>query len=253
MPSARETVDRVGDQFDIRLGQRPEPAIVEQDALAVGRVGRHAFLDQVGAILQFGQNEVRQFLAVPVVALVDGAIGMRPGRILAQERQQPVAVTPEHVEAIPLHVKRQMREQPSRAFGDRIGIACDRPRPLRGALIDGDRSDAIGDRRHELHRGGAGADHGDMLAVQLDVVRPQRGMEFRPGKFFLALEMRAARIVELTDRADETVDFEVSPPSPVSRRRNPAPLALVPARRRSVRVLKRIWLRTSCSIATFFR
>ena len=80
---ASETVDGIGDQFDIRLGQRFEPAIIQQDALAVGRVGRHAFLDQVGPVFQLGQNEVRQFLAMPVIAFVHGAIGMRPCGVLA--------------------------------------------------------------------------------------------------------------------------------------------------------------------------
>jgi hypothetical protein len=44
-------IDVVGDQLDIRLGECPEPAIVEQDALAVGRIARDAFFDQVGTIL----------------------------------------------------------------------------------------------------------------------------------------------------------------------------------------------------------
>ena len=203
MPSRAKWSMLVGDQFDVRFGQCPEPVVVEQNALAIGRIGRHAFFDQVGAVLQFRQDELRQLLAVPVVALVDGAIGMRPGRILAQERQQPVAIAPEHVEAIPLHVKRQMREQPLRALGDRIGIALHRPRPLRGALIDGDRGHAVGDRRHELHRGGAGADHGDMLAVELDVVGPQRRMQHRSRKILVALEMGGGGVIELADRTDQ--------------------------------------------------
>ena len=51
---AREVIDRVRNQLHIRFGQRPEPAIVEQDAFAIGRISRHAFLDQIGAILQLG-------------------------------------------------------------------------------------------------------------------------------------------------------------------------------------------------------
>ena len=183
-------------------------SVVEQDAFAVGRIGRQAFLDQVGTVLQFGFDEVREFLAMPVVALVDGAVGMRPVRILAQEGQQAVAVAPEHVEAVPLHVKRQMREQPLRAFGDGIGIARDRTRPLRRTLVDGDRRHAVGDRRHELHRGRAGADDGDVLAVDLDVVGPQCRMEYRSGEVFFTLEMGARWVIQLADRADEHGGFE---------------------------------------------
>src|SRR5665213_1924780 len=40
----REAVDPVADEFYVRPGQRLEPAIVEQYALAIGRVGRQAFL-----------------------------------------------------------------------------------------------------------------------------------------------------------------------------------------------------------------
>ena len=36
----------------------------------------------------------------------------------------------------------------------------------------GQRCHAIGNGGYELHRGCAGADHGDALAVQLEVVRP---------------------------------------------------------------------------------
>ena len=109
-PVARKMVDVVGDQFDVWFGKCPEPAIVEQDALAIGRIGRHALCDRSGRSFNSEQDEVGEFLAVPVVALIDRAIRMRPSGILAQERQQSVAIPPEHVEAIPLHVERQMRE-----------------------------------------------------------------------------------------------------------------------------------------------
>ena len=80
-------IDRVGDKLNVRLRQRPEPIVVEQDPLAVRRIGRHAFFDQVGTILQFRDDEIGELLAMPVIAFVDGAIGIRPARILAQERQ----------------------------------------------------------------------------------------------------------------------------------------------------------------------
>src|SRR5216684_4362225 len=125
-----------------------------------------------------------------------------------------------------------MREQPSRAFADGIGIARDRTRPLRRPLIYRDGSHAIGDRRHELHRGGAGADHRDAFAVELDVVRPQRGMEHQAGKILFALEMSWRRIVELADRADQDRRLEIFHALVGFQRRDPAALGLVPARRR---------------------
>ena len=49
-----KVVDLVGDQFDVRPGQCFEPVIVQQDALAIGRIGRHALFDQVGPVFQLG-------------------------------------------------------------------------------------------------------------------------------------------------------------------------------------------------------
>ena len=51
-------IDRIGDQLDIQFCECPEPSIVEQDALAIGWIGRHAFFDQVGPIVQFRQNKI---------------------------------------------------------------------------------------------------------------------------------------------------------------------------------------------------
>lgn len=45
-------INPVGDEFDVRFCQGLEPVVVEQDALAIGRIGQHAFLDQVGTVLQ---------------------------------------------------------------------------------------------------------------------------------------------------------------------------------------------------------
>jgi hypothetical protein len=95
-------------------------------------------------------------------------------------------------------------------------------------LIDGDRCNAVGDRGYKLHRGRTGADDGDVLAVDLDVVGPQRGMQRRSGKVLFALEMGARWIVELTDGADEHGGFESFPAVAGLQGRNPAPFALVP-------------------------
>jgi hypothetical protein len=74
---------------------------------------------------------------------------------------------------------------------------------LRGPLIDGDRSDAVGDRRHQLHCGRAGADDRDVLAVELDVVGPEGGMQRQALEILFALEVGGRGIVELADRADQ--------------------------------------------------
>ena len=96
-----------------------------------------------------------------------------------------------------------MCEQPLRTLGDRLGIALDRPRPLRSALIDRHRSHAIGDRGHQLHRGGAGADHGHVFALDVDIFVPQRGMQPQAVKVLLPVEMSRQGIVQLADRAHQ--------------------------------------------------
>ena len=74
---------------------------------------------------------------------------------------------------------------------------------MRSALINRDRGHAVGDGRHELHRGGAGADHGDTLAVKLDIAGPQRRMQRLALEVFFALEMGGRGVIELADRADQ--------------------------------------------------
>ena len=173
---------------------------------------------------------------MPVIAFVDRAIWVRPGGVLAQERQKAIAVAPEHVEAVPLHVKRQMCEQPLRAFADRIGIAFDRPRPLRRPLKHGQRRRAIGNGGYELHRGCAGADHSDALAIELEVVRPKCRMQDQALKILLAHEMRARGIVELADSADQHRRFERFLAVFRLQGRDPALFAFIPTRRRELRV-----------------
>src|SRR3954452_1638583 len=44
---AGEMVDLVSDQLDVRLCESFEPSVVEQNALAIRRIGGHAFFDQI--------------------------------------------------------------------------------------------------------------------------------------------------------------------------------------------------------------
>jgi hypothetical protein len=49
-----DIASHIGDQFDMRLCQRAKPTVVEQDALAIRRIARPAFPDQIGPVLQLG-------------------------------------------------------------------------------------------------------------------------------------------------------------------------------------------------------
>src|SRR5437762_7243029 len=69
-----------------------------------------------------------------------------------------------------------------------------------------------------------------MLAVESHIVRPQRGVELQPGKFFLALEMRRRWIVELTDRTDERRRLKICQAVAGFETGNPATFGFVPAR-----------------------
>ena len=141
----------VDNEFDIRLANGREPTIVEQDALAVGRVTRHALLDKVGAPVELCQEMISHLLAVTFVGSIDG-VRVLPIRVFPQEREETVAVPPQHDEAEPRRIERQVLEQPLRAFGNWFVIAGDRSRPLRRALIHGEFGDLVRDRRDNLHR-----------------------------------------------------------------------------------------------------
>ena len=78
-----------------------------------------------------------------------------------------------------------------------------REHPLRGALKDGQPPDVLGDRRGELKSGGTGADHDDVLAVEVDAVVPARGVERRTGEASRARKIRYERLVQLTHGADD--------------------------------------------------
>ena len=74
--------------------------------------------------------------------------------------------------------------------------------PLRGALEDGQLLDIGSDGRGHLEAGGAGADHHDVLARQIDRVVPARGVKRRPGEALGAGEVGHERLVELAHGAD---------------------------------------------------
>ena len=65
-----------------------------------------------------------------------------------------------------------------------------------------------GDRGTRLHRAGPRADHGDALAVQVDVVVPAGGMKDRTPEQRQAGYRRYGRPVELPDRADHCIRLD---------------------------------------------
>ena len=87
------------------------PAIIQQNAFAIGRIVGHGFCNEVRSPLQFGFNMCNHFLAMAVINAVHGAFRVRPVGIFFQKRQQPVAITPKHGEAKPSGIKRHMLQQ----------------------------------------------------------------------------------------------------------------------------------------------
>jgi hypothetical protein len=129
-----------------------------------------------------------------------------------------------------------MFEQPLRAFADRMGIAGHRPRPLRRALIHRDGSDLVGDARHQLHGGGAGADDSDMLSRKIEVGRPVCRVKHPAGEIVGAVEACHLRIVQLADRADQHRRFDRFGSRRRLQRRYPALAGFVPSRSGQPRV-----------------
>ena len=154
---------------------------------------------------------------------------MRPVGVLLQGPQQPVAVAPEHVEAEPGRVVRRMGQQPLCAGHDRVGVAGDRPRPLRRALVHGHRLHAVGDLGQQLHHGGAGANHRDALAVDRQALGPLRRMEAHAGEVGRAFDARDLRVAQLPDGADEEARAQLRLAIGPLQARHPLARVVVPA------------------------
>src|ERR1700682_2784061 len=74
-----------------------------------------------------------------------------------------------------------------------------------------------------------------MLAIERDIIRPQGGVQHQAAKIFLALETGGRGVVELADGAYKRGRFENIFAIFGFQRRNPAPFAFVPPRRRELR------------------
>src|SRR3546814_14970732 len=75
--------------------------------------------------------------------------------------------------------------------------------PRRRALEDGEVLHPIDDARHDLDRAGAGADHADALAREIDRCVPARGVELRAGETLAAGNLGDVDAVELSGSRSE--------------------------------------------------
>src|SRR3546814_10454501 len=75
--------------------------------------------------------------------------------------------------------------------------------PRRRALEDGEVLHPIDDARHDLDRAGAGADHADALAREIDRCVPARGVELRAGETLAAGNIGDVDAVELAGSDDQ--------------------------------------------------
>ena len=84
---------------------------------------------------------------------------------------------PAPVDAGAVGLLQQRQEPEADLLGRRVGAVVARGHPGRGALVDVEVRDPLGDLGDDLDRRGAGADHRDPLAAQVVVVVPPRGVE----------------------------------------------------------------------------
>ena len=98
-----------------------------------------------------------------------------------------------------------------------------RHHPGRGALIDVEMADGVGDGRADLDRGRAGADQRDPLAGEVGVVVPAGGVEELAAEGLDARDVGQVRLAQRADGADQDVGGEVAVrwcrPATASRRR----------------------------------
>ena len=198
-------VDRLGDQLDIRTAQRLIPAVVDQDAFAVGRIVGQAFLDQVGAPLELAEQVVGELLTLAIVAVVHRALGRGPVGVAPHGGQQTITETPHQTEAIPGVVVGDVLEQPLRLGADRAVIVLRRSRPLGRTLEDGDMLGFLRHRTQKLHGACAGADHADPFALERDIAAPARRVPRRAGEGVDALDGAELRDVEKAHRGDHRI------------------------------------------------
>ena len=205
----KDAGDGVGHQFDVVALERPEPvAVVHQHALARRRIGRHALCEQFRVVADHLLDVRGQHGAQLIVGLADGAVGVVPGGVAPDHRQQPLARLPEHVEPEPLGVERHVVQEPVLLVADVVVVLGPRRYPRRRALEDGYALGDFGDLRDRLKRAGAGADDDDALAFEIVCRLPLRGVECGAVEGAEALDVRELRAVELPHRRDDRVGVD---------------------------------------------
>ena len=183
--------DAAGDDVDVVLRDRRVVVVADQHALAADRVvGR-----QPGA-----QRRVRH---LPLEVLARLLLGLAAQPALAGEGEQVPLAEPVLAGARHPLEDRVLAEQVLLL----LAVLPVHPRqdPRRRAL---EHHQPVGlplELRDELDRRGAGADDGDPLADQVDVVVPPRGVEDRPGEGPQARQVGVGRLDQAAAAADEQV------------------------------------------------
>ena len=185
----RDPGDRVGDEVDVVGGESGVVGVGPQDPLAPDAIAGRRLRAQRGVL-------------DPLVDVDDrGLLGRRGQPRLPGERRDVALVRP--VGGGPVEAG-ECREVAQRGpLGPRVGpvVAGDHPRG--GALVDVEVGGHLLHLGHDLDRRGAGADHRDPPAGQVDGVVPRRGVEQRATEALDALDLREARRGEAAGRRDE--------------------------------------------------
>ena len=194
-----------GNEVDMRLLDRTEPAIVEQHALRERRVfGQHTF-DQLGAILQLFFDVAGEHAAVRVVDLVYRALGMLPLGIAEQRSVHSVVEGPGQSLLEPCPVEGNDLHQIAYAFGYLLAELREGGRPLFRPGKYGHPAYLVGNRRCDLHARCAISDDGNALARKVCLRRPATGVVNLARELIEAIDLRVFRYVENAHSAEQIV------------------------------------------------
>jgi hypothetical protein len=181
----------VGDDVDVVPRQRRVVVVGDEHALAAHRVVRGDLAAQ------------RRVLDCAVDVAFGQALPELHHPRLAVEADRPGLEQPVQQGAVGALGRRERLEQRAGAPGHLVvGLRHD---PRRRALEQRQLRGPGRDARHELDRAGAGADHRDLLAGEVDVVAPPRGVERRAVEPLDPGQLRDLRQVQRADPGDQRV------------------------------------------------
>src|SRR5262249_36558433 len=92
--------------------QRLVPTIVNENALAVGRVVRDDLVKQRRVVPELRTDEPLHELTVTIVGPIDRSQAVRPFRINLQRFVQPIGERPEQLESIPARIEGNVLQHP---------------------------------------------------------------------------------------------------------------------------------------------